>query len=378
MIRMPISILALLVTPAFSATFTLEQVMSAPFPTDLTVCRTAGKIAWVLNEKGARNIWVAEAPEYKGRRLTKFTADDGQEIAELTWTPDARSIIYVRGGDFEMQRDNPNPAGLAEGVEQAIWIAPLTGDPVRKIGEGSVPTVSPQGDRIVFLKGGQIWSAPLTGDGKPAQLIHEKGRPGSLRWTPDGSRILFTNNRGDHTIIGTYDFGTKAIQYVDPSVDTDSNPVLSPDGKQVAFIRVAVSTRAFMFGPVRSAEDPWSIRIADLETGSGRELWHASKGPGSAFHPITAGNQLLWATGDRIVFPWEKTGWVHLYAIASRGDNPVPLNNDLAFEVEDMSLAANRREVLFNSNEGDIDRRHLWRVPVDGGRAVQISKGNTI
>ena len=96
-------------TSAFAARFTLEQVMSAPFPSELTVSRTAGKVAWVLDEKGARNIWIAEAPDYKGRRLTKFTADDGQEIAQMTFTPDGLSIIYVRGGDFEMHRDNPNP-----------------------------------------------------------------------------------------------------------------------------------------------------------------------------------------------------------------------------------------------------------------------------
>ena len=82
----------------------------------------------MLDEAGARNVWVAEAPDYKGRRLTKFTADDGQEIAQIIWTPDGRSLLYVRGGDFETHRDNPNPASSPDAVEQAIWIAPLTGE----------------------------------------------------------------------------------------------------------------------------------------------------------------------------------------------------------------------------------------------------------
>ena len=369
---------SLVVASASAGGLKLDQVLSAPFPSEMTACRTAGKVAWVLDEHGARNIWIAEAPDYKGRRLTKFTADDGQEIAEMAFTPDAKSILYVRGGDFETHRDNPNPAALAEGVEQAIWIAPLSGDAPRKIAEGNAPEISPKGDRIVFLRSGQIWSASLTGDAKPVQLIHEKGRPASLRWTPDGARILFTNNRGDHTFIGAYDFNTKKIWYPDPSVDTDSNPVVSPDGKRIAFIRTPVSTHAFMFGPVRSAADPWSIRVADIETGKGHEVWHASPGPGSAFHGITAENQLLWGAGDHIVFPWEKTGWVHLYAISASGDNPVPLNTDGGFEVEDMSLSPDGKEIFFNSNEGDIDRRHLWRVPVGGGRAVAVTKGNTI
>jgi len=361
---------------AFAARFTLEQVMSAPFPSEMTVSRTSGAIAWVLDENGARNIWVAEAPSYHGRRLTKYTADDGQEIAEMAFTPDARSIVYVRGGDFETRRDNPNPASLAEGVEQAIWLAPLNGEPARKISEGNSPAISPNGDRIVFLKSGQVWWAPLTGDAKAAQLIHEKGRPGSLHWSPDGSRVLFVNNRGDHAIVGAYDFNTHKIWYLDPSVDLDSNPAFSPDGKQVAFIRVAASSRAFAFGPVRSAETPWSIRVADVDSGAGRELWRASRGVGSAFHPIVAANQLLWAAGDRIVFPWEKTGYVHLYSVSIHGDNPTALNNDGPFEVEDFSLSADGRDVIYNSNEADIDRRQLYRVAVTGGGARQLTRGD--
>src|SRR5579872_5173537 len=141
--------------------FTLEQIMSAPFPTDLTAAPKNGAIAWVLNQKGARNLWVAEAPDYKGRQLTGYRDDDGQEIDQIVWTPDGRSILFVRGGDFETHRDNPNPASLPQGVEQDIWIIPLSGGTARKIAEGSQPAVSPKGDRIIFLRKNEIWSVGL-------------------------------------------------------------------------------------------------------------------------------------------------------------------------------------------------------------------------
>src|SRR5579862_7251452 len=139
---------------AFSASparFSLEQVLSAPFPSGLTAAPKGGAVAWVLNEHGARNVWIADAPNYSGRRLTNYHDDDGQEIAQLTWTPDGRSLLFVRGGDFEEHRDDPNPASLPQGVEQAIWIAPLNGAP-RKLTEGRQPAVSPTGDRLVFLR----------------------------------------------------------------------------------------------------------------------------------------------------------------------------------------------------------------------------------
>jgi len=38
--------------------FTLEQVMSAPFPATLTAAKTANRLAWTLDEQGKRHIWI--------------------------------------------------------------------------------------------------------------------------------------------------------------------------------------------------------------------------------------------------------------------------------------------------------------------------------
>src|SRR3712207_8967042 len=48
---------------------TLEGLLSAPFPTELLAAPTGGKLAWVQNAKGVRNLWVAEPPEYRGRQV---------------------------------------------------------------------------------------------------------------------------------------------------------------------------------------------------------------------------------------------------------------------------------------------------------------------
>jgi dipeptidyl aminopeptidase/acylaminoacyl peptidase len=358
--------------------FTLEQVMSAPFPTDLTAAPKGGAVAWVLDQNGARNIWVAEAPDYKGRRLTDYKDDDGQEIAQIAWTPDARSVVFVRGGDFETFRDNPNPASLPQGVEQDIWIVPASGGAPKKIAEGSQPAVSPKGDRLVFLKKDEIWSEGFEENAKPQQLIHTKGQAGEIRFSPDGSRIAFVATRTDHSFIGVYNFSSKSLVYLDASVDRDSNPVWSPDGKQIAFIRLAANSNPVFFGPRRTIAQPWSIRLADVDSGKGRELWRAAEGAGSAFHAMVADNQLLWGASDRIIFPWERTGWMHLYSISTHGDTPTPLNVNGEFEIEHVSLSADGKTVLFSSNQDDIDRRHLWRVTVLGENLAPVTHGDGI
>jgi dipeptidyl aminopeptidase/acylaminoacyl peptidase len=353
---------------------TLEKLLSAPFPSDLVAAPAGGKFAWVLNERGARNIWVAEPPSYQGRRLTSFHDDDGQDLAQLAWTPDGKSIVYVRGGDFEgPDSKNPNPASVTTEVEQAIWIVPALGGTARKLAEGHSPAVNPRGDAVAFLKKGEINLIKLSDGAKPEQILHEKGKADSLRWSPDGKSLAYVSERGTHSFVAVFDTEAKSLRFLDPSVDRDIEPAWSPDGKEVAFVRIAARTVAFAFGPVREAE-PWSIRVANVSTGAGREIWRAQPGPGSAFHEMVAENQLLWGDG-RIVFPWEATGWLHLYAVPANGGPAADLSGPGDYEVEHVSLTADRRAVLFSSNKNDIDRRHLWRASLNGGAPEPVSSG---
>jgi dipeptidyl aminopeptidase/acylaminoacyl peptidase len=354
---------------AQQAPFTLDQVLGAPFPTELTASPTGGKIAWVSNSRGVRNIMVAEPPRYAARKITPYAADDGQEIAGLRWLPDASVLVYVRGG-------SANPTSNPKGVSQEIWLAAMDCAAPRKIGEGSEAAVSPNGDRIAFTHGGQIWWAPVArGAGPPAPVFQSRGACSRPGWSPDGARLAFTSDRGDHSLIGVYNLSAATLRYLDPSTDNDSNPEWSPDSRSLAFIRIPSSGLRAVREPHRTAE-PWSIRIASAETGAGRELWRAHEGPGSAFREIVAENQLLWA-GDRLVFPWESDGWTHLYSIPAQGGQPSLLTPG-AFEVEHAALTRDRRDLVFSSNQGDIDRRHLWKVAVSGATPAALTSGQGI
>src|SRR5689334_24698131 len=134
--------------------FSLEQVLSAPFPEHLTR-GPGGRAAWVQNARGARNIWVAEAPGFQGRQLTTYTEDDGQDIAQIRWAPDGRSLLYARGGDFEHGREDTNPLSRPDPPEQAIWLVSLSDGNIRKLAAGAAPAISPAGDRVVFLNKNQ-------------------------------------------------------------------------------------------------------------------------------------------------------------------------------------------------------------------------------
>jgi hypothetical protein len=86
---------------AADAGFTLEQALSYPYALNMTAAEKADVIAWVVNLKGVRNVWVAAGPTYAPRQVTHYTEDDGQELTQLTLSPDGGRLIYVRGGDHD-------------------------------------------------------------------------------------------------------------------------------------------------------------------------------------------------------------------------------------------------------------------------------------
>src|SRR5688572_6842184 len=114
---------------------TLESILSAPFPSEILASPAGGRLAWVQNDRGVRNIWLADRPEYRGRQVTHYDKDDGQTVGGLEWTPDGKSLFFVRGGAANRQGEIPNPTSDPAGAEQAIWRmsvdAPGIAEPVR-------------------------------------------------------------------------------------------------------------------------------------------------------------------------------------------------------------------------------------------------------
>ena len=357
--------------------FSIEDVLSSSFPSSLTSAPKSARIVWLQNAEGVRNIWLAEAPDYKGRMVTDYDQDDGQVISNVQFTPDEKSIIYVRGGAPNNSGEIPNPTLDPGGNERAIWIIDIASSEKRKLAEGSGPEVSPSGDVLAFLKDGQVWNIDLNDEeSKPKKLFTIRGRAGSLAWSPDGSALAFVSNRKDHGYVGIYKNDEKRLTYLDPSVDHDSEPAWSPDGGQVAFIRRPNEDDILPFTPRRTAL-PWSIHIADVNTGKSRQIWKAREGTGSAFRRISTGNQLLWGADNQIVFPYEGDGWTHLYTLNSLSGD-VRLLTPGAFEVQFVSLSPDGRFVIYDSNENDSDRKHIWKASVSGGKTDQITSGVNI
>src|SRR3989442_3875766 len=80
-------LLLLLIASPARGRYTLEQVMSSPFPSQLVAAKNGGRLAWGFNKRGVRHVWVAGPPEVRAREVGQIHGDDGVEEVHPRNTP---------------------------------------------------------------------------------------------------------------------------------------------------------------------------------------------------------------------------------------------------------------------------------------------------
>ncbi|MBI1365102.1 MAG: prolyl oligopeptidase family serine peptidase [Alphaproteobacteria bacterium] len=360
--------------------FTMEDALSYPFIPEIEAASQGDAIAFVRVVRGVRNVWVARGPDFRPQQVTQYSDDDGQEITQLTFSPDGKRLAYVRGGDHDANWEAkfpPDPNSSSVQPKVTIWAVSEQGRAPVRIAEGDAPAISVKG-MLAYVMDGQVWTAPLSGKGKPSRLFFDRGVDEGLVWSPDGERLAFVSNRdGDHAFIGVYDLGTKSVSYLAPSTNRDLSPVWSPDGTRIAFVRRPGEGGAPE--PIlKQTPHPFSIWIADAANGRAKCVWRSPKTLRGSY-PQTAGNvNLHWAAGDRLVFLADLDNWPHLYAISANGGQPILLTPG-DYMVEHVAESRDGRFMIYDANTGatkdDDDRRHIFRVPTDAPSPAAVTSG---
>ncbi len=360
--------------------FTMEEVMSYPFTSELVASSSGSRIAWAVNESGLRNIYVAEGPGYTARRLTGYVRDEGQEISSVKISPDGKWVVYIRGGDHG---SNWNDNVIVNAVEDPfpgtveMWSIPFGGGSPVALGEGEDPVISPDSKTVAFVRSGQIWTVPVDGSSNATGLFRARGSNSSPVWSPGGNMIAFRSSRQDHSFIGIYSGENVPVRWIDPSFSRDSNPVWSPDGKNIVFIRQPGSGGA-PDSMLAMRHRPWSLVTFSLESGKIDTCWKAPETIMGSPPNTHGGYNLHWAAGNRIVFMSYHDGWPHLYSIPSSGGDPLLLTPG-NYMAEYVTMSHDGKYVAFAGNTGplttDIDRRHIVRVETATGKTDILTPG---
>ncbi len=361
--------------------FTLEQVLSPPYPWGLTSAKKADRIAWIFYHQGERNVWTAAAPDFKPVNLTGYAKDEVFELPDVYLTEDGKTAVYVKNGRPNSEGWVTNPDSGADGREQEIWAVRMDGGTPWKLTTGANPVLSPDGNWVLIVREGLIYRLSLSppsdknSETEPELLFRAAGQNGNPRWSLDSTRIAFVSDRKDHSFVGIFDPAERKITWMSPSVDRDSDPWWTQDGKHIVFIRKpglqfgAAGTSGFRSqGAVVQ-----KFMKGDPLSGSAEELWSF---PDSKPLYFTFRNFQLTAD-NHILFTAERENWNHVYSLPLSGGEPRDLTPGDAF-VEHLGVSPNGKTLFFSSNRADLHGRHIWKVASSGSKPVQLTKNATI
>jgi dipeptidyl aminopeptidase/acylaminoacyl peptidase len=446
---------------------TYQQFLSPASPLEIAVARKVDRLAWTSYEEGKRNAFTAAAPAFTPRRLTNFLKDDGIDLSGIQISDDGATVVFLRGTGANRVGWSANPSADPNGPERSVWAARTAGGEAwRVVDNANTPELAPDGSAILFVRDGQIHRArvspvrPATDvDRGERPFIRAWGEQATPKWSPDGRKIAFVSQRTDHSFIVVYDVATRSLKYMSPSVDFDSGPLWTEDGKSIVFVRRpglpfgqqaqpggvglgnpagpayqpnAPST-AGRGGPGRGgqgrgdapagrgeaegAETPaarvaglmqatlkggytLAIYKADVATGEAREVWHNQPND----RTFTTINNARVA-GDHLVFPLTVGGaggrggrgrgaapeappqtptdeWDRYYSLDLSKADPAPVllttTDGLIEDQTSVAISADSRTFYYCTNAKDIERRHIWAVPVEGGTPRQVTTGDDI
>ncbi len=414
--------------------------VSPAYPQGLVSAAKAERLAWFAYDEGKRNVYTAAAPDFRPVRVTSFMEDDGIDLTDVQISADGSMVAFVRGHNPNREGWVANPLSDPDGAERAIWAARATGGGGWRVTEGAGYELSPDGKWVIFARDGQIYRAStaqnrptLARDRGEEPFITAWGTNSSPSWSPDGSKIAFVSNRTDHSFVVIADNATRKVTYMSPSVDFDTSPTWSADGKQVAFIRrpgtpfgrqaqQGAGGVGLPNGPAfqpgnqgrrggggggrggfgRGGQEPsgpgsdipglmratfrggytTSIWVGDVATADAKEVWHTTPEE----QVFTSINNIQWADGH-VVFTigvqaleseWERYFSINLSGPVTAAPTLLTTTDGIIEDAASVALSKDGRTLFYATNHGDIDRRHIWAVPVAGGQPKQVSLGNAI
>jgi dipeptidyl aminopeptidase/acylaminoacyl peptidase len=303
-----------------------------------------------------------EAKRKARERRKPFNVPSGQNVTNLTLSPDGRYVVavisepatagkqtivpnYVTESAYTEDIPGRTKVGDAQGRTRMVVISVETGD-AKSIEHGQRAEAAP----VVRTRTEQNATEQSERErGTPPQTQQQQPPPQTQGQTQaQGQQPPRTQTEG------TAQTGTQARE------------------RDVQLFQLQWSedgTTAAMLARSADNKDRWVLAL-DPATGKTRTLvalhddaW--TNGPGA----FTLG----WlADNRRVYFESEQDGFAHLYTISIDGGQPVQLTRG-AFEVSDVRLSEDKTKFYFTSSEVGFAERHLYSMAVAGGARTRLT-----
>ena len=224
------------------------------------------------------------------------------------------------------------------------------------------PQISPDGKKVVYIRRGmnimtdrrqsRLWIINTDGSDH-SKLSSTDVNESNPRWSPDGTKLVFTSRTDEGSEIFMYWLKTAKIAKLTNLEASPKSLSWSPDGSQIAFSMFEEGSELELVKPHKRPKDAKWAPIPRVTS----RLKHEADGTG-----------------------YLKPGFSHLYIIKADGGTPKKITNG-NFHHRSTPAWENNNSLVFSSNrnenwEHEFRNSELYRVNVNSGKIETITNRN--
>ncbi|MEP6703272.1 MAG: DPP IV N-terminal domain-containing protein [Acidobacteriota bacterium] len=366
-----------------------------------------GKYAvYNVDDGGAQSLWTKQVATSSNVQI--IPPAQGVEYSSIRFSPDGNFVTFRR-------RD---PATNLF----AVFQMPALGGAQKKIANDvdSAVTYSPDGKSIAYLRG----NAPEMGesalliantDGTGERIFAKRRRPETFPWWAAGGAVAWSpSGRTIAAVIGGSATGSGQVQVVDFNVDDGSQRQITTEGwYEISHLNWLPDESGLLVMGAEKASDYHTQQIALISYPSGSRrritadfsdyramnltadgktiaavqstrlsnIWVAPNADSSRALQIKAGgaNQegrdgLAWAPDGRIVFYSKASGNDDIWIMNADGSEVKQLTVDTGTNY-DLKVTPDGKYIVFTSERAG--QPNIWRMDLDGGNPKQLTFGTS-